>query len=369
MGKQQQPPGSRHGVSKSAHGSSYTIALRKLGDARVCARRQLLSATRDLALSREREAVLVELVLHQEQILVLLAEHRALLQRPDAHALLDSDAACLRGALQSRLSISPNQAAASYTAGLLRRATPQQVAAVMAMTADDWTHELVVLFPRLVVLLELMNRCEHMAEADDAGGSGSGSSSPQQQPGSAVPGSTGPSAGAAGADTPAAGAQANGRMRCWPVMADMLGLQGELGASPSADAQQLERMVDATVTKVLLAYMHNHCPMLEAAMRSYAPGMAGISVVPHGHWERVTDRLQLSEAQALHLSLAWGEYVRMTQQASAEGSSLLRRSEAATHSMLAAAAARRARVARAWMLWTASCATTCPSATCTCRRP
>lgn len=89
------------------------------------------------------------------------------------------------------------------------------------------------------------------------------------------------------------------------ILAQWFGGQPPLGQSPAADYQQLQEAVDHIVTHVMLAYVFNHVPLLEACAFSFSPGP---QVRPTAqHWEQVADRLQLTELQQLHWTLCLAE--------------------------------------------------------------
>jgi len=162
----------------------------------------------------------------------------------------------------------------SYVAQLLRKSTHQQVQQVLGMSANDWLHYFAHLFPKLVVLIEM---CERACYADSA---------------AALAGDT----DAACAADPSCSSD---------IMVQWFGRQQPLGFVAAADCERLQETIDSTATLVMLAYVFNHVPLLEACACSYSPGPQ-LRPGPQ-HWRTVSDRLQLTHMQELHMSICLAE--------------------------------------------------------------
>jgi hypothetical protein len=64
-------------------------------------------------------------------------------------------------------------------------------------------------------------------------------------------------------------------------------------------------MMDSAVTTVMLAYLFNHVPLLQACASSYSPGP---QVQPtQQHWAMVAHKLHLTELQELHMCICLAE--------------------------------------------------------------
>jgi hypothetical protein len=146
----------------------------------------------------------------------------------------------------------------SYTADLLRAATPAQIRSVTSKTADTWREQCYELFMRLVVLLELVNRSAEAAQ--DA------TSMPATEPPAAA------AAAAAAAAPPEA-----------PAAAVPEPFDKAVSHDSQAALQLLEQLVDAQMQQVVIAYMFNHVPLLEACTTDYATWQ--VSAPQPGHWQ------------------------------------------------------------------------------------
>lgn len=230
------------------------------------------------------------------------------------------------------------QSPSSYVARLLKTDNVHvQVQQVLQMTSADWLQYFANLFPKLVLLLELCHRADqHSMQLQDAGNTTSdhaaaaqdtpAQGAPSCSPVSSMPGlsmrtdcavngahaqlahaaaqpmqqvqDTGQQAHSTPVDPSAVVPAAN-------VLSYWFSTQPPLGQSVCADYQQLQEVVDRVATHVMLAYVFNHVPLLQACTYSYSPGP---QVRPTAqHWESVADHLHLTELQELHMSLCLDE--------------------------------------------------------------
>lgn len=170
----------------------------------------------------------------------------------------------------------PQLVACSYAAHLLRTTTVEEFRCVTSMTVRDWQEQFHDLFLQLIVLLELVNRCSDL-DAEDApeqdGPPAAEAAAACQAPGGAADATAAGTRDAAGA---AAAGQAS-----HPLPATASGRAG-----PTSSMQQLEALVDTYVRRVLLAYLYNHMPLLEAVMTNYATKQPAVPRA--SHWEVIT---------------------------------------------------------------------------------
>jgi hypothetical protein len=165
--------------------------------------------------------------------------------------------------------------ARSYTAELLRTATPEDLYSVANMTTQGWHEQFYALFLRLVVLLELVNRNSAEAAQDAAGVTATGSTAAAAAAtGALVPDTAAAAAAAAGisAAEPAAAAAASPEF-----------LRQLVSSGPHGTLAQMQATVDVHVRRVVIAYMFNHVPLLEACTADYATRQP--SIPPPGHWQ------------------------------------------------------------------------------------
>jgi hypothetical protein len=230
---------------------------------------------------------------------------------------------------QGRWELLPlSQVPCSYVAQLLQQ--PENVQArlqqVLRLSPAGWLSYFANLFGKVVCLLELCHRSDqHGTPLAPAGqqllaGQQLQDSGPAQQAAMHGPGPQRPQAPLALPDpdsrlqlhTSAGPLQADASCGCATVGAAPPNLlahwfrgQPPLGQDPAADYAQLQELVAGVAADVMLAYVFNHVPLLEACSYSYSPG-------PHvrptaQHWETVADRLHLTELQELHMSLCLDE--------------------------------------------------------------
>jgi hypothetical protein len=174
-------------------------------------------------------------------------------------------------AVGSSSSSSSELIARSYTAELLRTATPEDLYSAANMTTQGWHEQFYALFLRLVVLLELVNRNSAEAAQDAAGVTAMGNAAAAA--GALVP-DTAAAAAAAGvsAAEPAAAAAASPEF-----------LRQLVSSGPHGTLAQMQATVDLHVRRVVIAYMFNHVPLLEACTADYATRQP--SIPPPGHWQ------------------------------------------------------------------------------------
>jgi hypothetical protein len=219
----------------------------------------------------------------------------------------------------------------SYIVGLLRRDLQQEIQQVLRMTPQDWLDHFAGLMPQIVLLLELCHRADqHSPQLQAATPSGSGlqESCPagqahpahgcrDQPPASAGAGPLAsmyhPALAAAGhlpsLDQHVQSSSRNGRALAVSTGDNLLGAwfgqHPPLGQAPLSDYQQLQEVMDNVAIKVMLGYVFNHVPILQACTSSYSPGL---QVQPtQQHWEMVADKLHLTELQELHMCICLAE--------------------------------------------------------------
>lgn len=176
----------------------------------------------------------------------------------------------------------------SYAARLLRQASAAEVCSALAKSPQDWADMFRQLFYKLLAHLEMCARYEY-----DYNPASSCSIRP-------APGHAGQSAQCscqhAGPGAPAAaGARA---------------AQHSAGACGACAArEQLHDFVHDTARLFLLGWVLNHTSVGASAgirVESVGPG-AEPAAASEQHWEQVVDRLQLTEAQELHISICFQE--------------------------------------------------------------
>jgi hypothetical protein len=178
----------------------------------------------------------------------------------------------------------------SYTAELLRTATPSDLHSVANMTPQGWHQTLYELFLQLVVLLEFVNRSSAGA-AHNAGNAAVGSSS--QLPPLAEASWTAAAAEAAAPETAAASAaglsaaEPAARAAARPEF-----IQHAVCGGPQGTLEQLQCTVDVVMRRVVLAYMFNHVPLLEACSVEYASNLPASP--PAVHWQVRSAEIQIS---------------------------------------------------------------------------
>jgi hypothetical protein len=158
--------------------------------------------------------------------------------------------------------------ACSYTAELLRTATPADLISVANMTTQGWHEQFYALFLRLVVLLELVNRNSAEAAQDAAGSTAVGNAAA----GTPVPDTAAAAAAGLSAAEPAAAAAASLEF-----------IRQVVSSGPHGALAQVQATVDVHVRRVAIAYMFNHVPLLEACTADFATRQT--SVPPPGHWQ------------------------------------------------------------------------------------
>jgi hypothetical protein len=210
------------------------------------------------------------------------------------------------------------QGPCSYIARLLRRDVRREVQRVLQMTTQDWLDFFANLVPRLVLLLELCHRADHLGrllqETGPAGNAAplSAHASTCPPPACNLPSTAQHSPAAAPlVDGASHQAQPGSSVVAHPadsssgtVLSDWFGQHPPLGQFPT-DYQQLQEIADSMVTTCMLAYVFNHVPLLQACASSYSPGP---KVQPtQQHWEMVADKLHLTELQELHMCICLAE--------------------------------------------------------------
>jgi hypothetical protein len=207
---------------------------------------------------------------------------------------------------------SKKQTPFSYVARLLHKDVQTQVQRVLRMSAQDWLVYFANMFPKLVFLLELCHRSYQHSPTLQPAGKDDSDSAYQHIPAQGLS----CTASAVALNTLGQHRQAQSAMPCSTVGSVCAGTQPDLlacwfgnhpplGQSPSADYQQLVDTVDSMATLVMLAYVFNHVPLLQACTCSYSPGP---QVRPTAkHWENVTDKLHLTQLQEVHMSLCLEE--------------------------------------------------------------
>lgn len=89
------------------------------------------------------------------------------------------------------------------------------------------------------------------------------------------------------------------------LLSQMFGGAPPLGLCAAADYEQLQEVIDDVATLVMLAYVFNEVPMLEACTQSYCSGPQ-LRPGPT-HWQLVAQRMQLTPLQELHMSICLAE--------------------------------------------------------------
>jgi hypothetical protein len=166
----------------------------------------------------------------------------------------------------------------SYTAELLRTAMPAELYSVAHKTAGEWQAQFYELFLRIVVLLELINRSSDAAQAGSA-------VEPGNTTDAAAPAAAAASSGGSQRLTLAAGT--SGAAAAGQNAAAAAAGAGQLGdvlfSGPQGALEELERLIDTHVRQVVIAYMFNHVPLLEACTADYATRQ--VSAPSPGHWQ------------------------------------------------------------------------------------
>lgn len=228
---------------------------------------------------------------------------------------------------QGRWELLPlSQHPSSYVVRLLQQANVQaRLPQVLRLSPAGWLSYFANLFGKVVCLLELCHRSDqHATPHTTARQQLQNSSSPAQQAAQthdpapqcpqvplALPDATDPRLQQL--HRPAAlqrPADAINSCACTGGPPNILahwfrGHQPPLGQDPAADYAQLQELITDVAVDVMLAYVFNHVPLLEACSYSYSPGPHVQTTVQH--WEAVADHLHLTELQELHMSLCLDE--------------------------------------------------------------
>lgn len=215
------------------------------------------------------------------------------------------------------LALSQHEVPSSYVVRLLQQEDVQaRMQQVLRLSPTGWLYYFANLFGKVVCLLELCHRSDQLATPP--------TTVARQQPQNSSPAQQAATHDAAPQcpQVPLALPDADSRLQLHRsaalqgaascgcaappnILAHWFRGQQPLGQDPAADYAQLQELVAGVAVDVMLAYVFNHVPLLEACSCSYSPGP---NVQPTAqHWEAVADRLHLTELQELHMSLCLGE--------------------------------------------------------------
>lgn len=214
------------------------------------------------------------------------------------------------------LPLSQQKVPSSYVVRLLQQEdVPARMQQVLRLSPAGWLSYFANLFGKVVCLLELCHRSDHRATTPTVARQQLQNSSPAQQAATHDPAPQCSQVPLALPDADprlqlhrSAALQRGASCGCAAppnILAHWFRGQPPLGQDPAADYAQLQELIAGVAVDVMLAYVFNHVPLLEACSYSYSPG-------PHvqptaQHWEAVADRLHLTELQELHMSLCLDE--------------------------------------------------------------